>query len=277
MAYYVPGGKPIRRKRVTKSVRKPRKVYRKRTSVKTVKYMVKKEIARQAENKTQQYYIDDYSVYPSNAGSPFTSSFFPVSPYVSYLDITQGVGQGERIGNQIKIKKLSIKGNFTPAPYNVTTNPTPQPIMIVMRFFISRATPITIPTSMSGFMQLGDSSADLQNNLTDIWGPYNEDAYKVFARRIFKIGYSSYTGGGSGGGGPTQFYSNNDFKMNQSFSVDLTKYAIKTLKYNDTSSTPRMRGIFCSVQALNADGTEMGSTVISAKMAAILNVEYEDM
>lgn len=255
-------------KKTYKSAPKRKYVPKKKPSIKAVKTIVKREIARNVENKTYQYYTDAYNVYPSNHAS-FNTSFFPCHPAASYLQIDQGTGEGNRVGNKIVIRKLSIKGTLVAAAYDVTANPTPAPTVVVMRFFRVRATPSTLPASMNGFIQQGNTQLNLQNRLSDVWQSYNQDGYKCFCRRIFKIGNSSDGGAGS-------MWGNNDFKINQNFNVDLTKYVMKHWRFNDTSTTPVCPGIFCSIQAIRADDTNFAATAIPVHASWALNIEYED-
>lgn len=247
---------------------KPRKI-----SVYAIRKIAKQVVSKQVETKTIQYSSNGFNVYPSNHSS-FNASIFPCSPYASYLQIDQGTGQGERIGNRIKVKNLSIKGTLWAMPYDATTNTVPQPSQVIIRFFINRATPTTTPGNMTGFLQNANGSTNLQNDLTDFVTPYNEDGYKVFCVRKLKIGFANNDGTGAYPTG--QYFTNNDFKLNVNFKVNLTKYQIKNVIYNDTATQPRVRGIFCSMQAVAASGGNYQATTIPVRAAWTLTCDYED-
>lgn len=236
--------------------------------------IAKKVVSREAENKQVNFYSTGSNILPSSAGASVISSQIPLSPYTGGLQIDQGVGQGERIGNRVRIKSLNFKGTIFPLPYNATTNPNPVPLQIVFWIFYRRSEPSIIPTSISGFLQEGDSFRSLQNNLSDAISRVNNDEFRLLTRRVFKIGYAAYEG--TGIQPAFQAFHNNDFKLNQNFSINLTKYAYKNVRYNDSSAIPRSRGIFLLAQAIAADGSALPNNTIPARMTYELNCSYED-
>lgn len=247
---------------------KPRKI-----SVYAIRKIAKQVVSKNVETKTIQYSSNAFNVYPSNHSS-FGISIFPCTPYTSYLQLDQGVGQGERIGNKVKTKNVSIKGTIWALPYDATTNPAPQPVQVIIRFLYNRSTPTQTPSNLSTFLQNGDGALNLQNDLTDFVTPVNDDQYKVFCVRRFKIGFANNEG--TGGTIQSQYFANNDFKLNANFKVNLTKYAIKNVTFADTSPLPRVRGIFCSMQVVAASGGNLASTVIPVRAAWTLNYDFED-
>lgn len=268
--------KTIRRRVVrSRASRVIRKYKAKKLSINTVKRIAKQVVSKEAENKTVQFFSTGANIYPSSAGATFTSSILPVSPYTGGLEIGQGNGQGERTGNRVRLKSLTFKGTIFPLPYNASTNPNPVPVQIVFWFFIRRSEPNTIPTSITGFLQDGDSARNLQNNLSDVMSKVNNNEYRLLTKRVFKIGYAAYEGTGTQAA--FQAFHNNDFKLNRNFNIPLMKYAYKNLNYNDNSSnTPRTRGIFLLAQAIAADGSSLPNNVIPARMTYELNCSYED-
>lgn len=266
-----------------------RKVYRKRSSAPykkrsyrkrsykpgSLKRMVKKIVASNIENKTDQFFSPNSNIYVSTSSS-FVSSIIPCSPYGGILDIQQGTGQGQRVGNQIKIKNLTLKGTISPAEYNATTNIVPQPIQVILWFFYSRDTPDLKPTSLPGWFQDGDSARNFQNDLTDVWSTVNSDLYRLLTKRVFKIGYSNYQTATGGIVPNSMSFTNNDFKLNKNFKINLTKYAIKKVRYYDTQGVPRSRGVFCLPQVVAASGGNIPSSQILARMSYQLDIQYED-
>jgi len=51
----------------------------------------------------------------------------------------------------------------------------------------------------------------------------------------YKVGYAAYAGIGNDTN--AQFFENNDYKLNQFVNVDLTKYCVKNIKFDDNSVT----------------------------------------
>lgn len=262
---------------VKKTVKRPggRKAYAK-PSVSTVKAIVKKEIARNVENKTKQAFNYGYNLYPSNSAN-FPLNVIELGPSAN-LTISQGTGQGDRIGNTIKTKRLTWKGTIVPTPYDATVNPNPRPTQVKIWIFYDRSDPTAVPQVGSNFYQDGNVSKGFQNDLVDLWAPVNTDKYRLLTSKTFKLGYSSYygTAASPANAGAYQYYNNNDFKLNCNFSFDLTKYYPQMVKFSDAPTTPSTRGLFALFHYVNADGTAITSTFRQVDVQWMQSYEYED-
>jgi len=265
-----------RRKKNTypkKATTKRKYTSKRKVTTKSVKRIVKTALSRNIENKTFSAYFSNQPVYPS-VHPNFQSQINPCTPYNAYLDIQQGVGQGGRIGNQIKIKSLVMKYVLSPLQFDTTTNNQPRPTEVILWVFYDKQNPTTIPQIGNDFLQLGGSSLPLQNSLIDVTAPVNTDRYTVVYRRSHKIGYSAYNGTGTL---PAfQSFTNNDYKLNVRGTVYLTKHAIKTVKYNDSNDSPMTRGLFYVFQAISANGGSYTSVQLPVNAAVTLDVKYED-
>lgn len=267
----------IRRKYRTKRAFAKKRTYKRRTYKKAmpIKRMIRREIARNVENKTQQAYNLQQDIYPSNS-TQFDSVITPCQPDAVGLIISQGTGQGQRIGNRIKIKKLTFSGVIHPTPYNASTNPTPAPVMIKFWFFYDKDAPTLTPTVKADgdFLQFGNTTSGMQNDLMDMFAPVNKDRYAVLKTKIFKLGYASY--GGTGALPQSGNLANNDFKLNCPFSFDLTKHVPKIYDFRDTATNPTTRGLYFMAQAVYANGAQMAAATVPAQMSYVQSVEYED-
>lgn len=241
----------------------------------SVKKIVKAVIARDVETKSKQLYDESQNIYPADSPS-WLGSIFPVSPYTTFLDISQGTGEGQRIGNVIKTKSLFFKGIIWPAAYNVTTNLDPQPTIINMWIICDKEGPTQLPSSDidSQFIQLGNSAQGLTDSLIDGLATVNTDRYRVFAKRTFKLGYAAYTG--TSFDADRQQYANNDFKMSCKFNINLTKHMVKKVRFNDNNTIPLTRGLFCVLQSIYANGSVIATTQRVAALAYTLDYKYED-
>lgn len=251
--------------------RKKRRV--RKVTTKAISRICKKIIARDVENKQAQYYDAIADIYPvTHAG--FVNSVIPLTPYASYLAISQGTGESDRVGNRLKIKRIMFKGIILPTAYNVTSNPVPRPSEIIMWIYHSRDDPTTLTAPDNSFLELNNGSQALSGNLFDTIAPVNNDKWVLHKRKVFKIGFAEY--GGTGTTASQQSFANNDFKYNRKFSINVTKYAVKHVKYNDNTTTPSTRGVFCVMQAVSATGGGYTSAYIPAEMSYTLTMEYED-
>jgi len=241
-----------------------------------LKKMIRREIARNVENKTSQYYQYDVRLYPAGNVSFPTDNIFPVGVDPTSLVIPPGTAQGNRIGNTIKTKKLVFRGTIVPRAYDSTFNPAPQPVQLKMYIFYDKTTPTAVPNPQAAndFFQNGNSSKGFQNDLVDMWSPVNTDRYRILATKTFKIGFAANDGSGSSV--INGFFANNDFKYNANFSFDLTKHYPQMVKFNDGSTVPTTRGLFCMCQYVAASGQAIPTTWYMLALQYMLDFQYED-
>lgn len=234
---------------------------------KPIKNYVKKEIARQAENK-QADIVAGYQIGPYSGTFWNTTGIIPITPYDGFITILQGTGQNNRIGNQVRTRKVILRGVLFPNIFNATSNPSPKPMEIKFFFGHHKISSTILPQSASfnAFYQNGSGSSTFTNNLLDLLKPINKDTWTVKKTFTYKIGYAdanSSTG--------VNYISNNDFKLNRKFSIDLTKYCPKVLKWNDNATTPTTNGLFWWIQVVYADGT---STTGSPAINQLAQIQY---
>lgn len=247
--------------------------FKKRVTAKkmTIKKIVKMEIARAVEDKTTQQYNIGRSIYPPNHTN-FPDNTIELG-ICSAMPISQGTGQGARIGNKIKTKKLIFGGTIVPYPYGVN-NTTPTPSQVAVYIFYDRTDPTAIPQVTTNFFQAGSSTRGFSNDLADLMYPVNTDRYRILAKKTFKLGYSAYTG--TGFNIDAQGFTNNDFKLNCNFRFDLTKHYPQQVKFDDNNSTPTTRGLFALFVPMRADGNAYTATTIPMGYQFFQNYVYED-
>lgn len=258
------------KKRTTKkSSRRPAK----KTSIKRV---VRKAIQSAAEKKVANFNDFSHSVVGSNSASAATQ-IVPVCPTTGGFEIQQGPSQDERIGNKIHVIRGSIKGTIHPNPYNATTNILPQPILVQMFVFWDKENTTTVPNPFSSndFFQLGSTSQGFQNHVVDTWLPINTDRWSVVHRQTFKVGTAAYEGTGINAG--AQAFTNNDFKFNCNYSVDLTKDLVKNVKYNDNNIDATTRGLYVMWVACEADGGTLPAAAIPCQVCFSADLKYTDL
>lgn len=255
--------------------RKPRRFAKKRApkSKKALTKLVRSVVRRQTETKTVQIYDAQNSVYPSNSAG-YAASIIPLTPFAGYLAITQGTGQGQRIGNTIQLMQVKLSFVLTPNAYDVVTNATPTPIDVIMWMFYDKENPAALPVQGADFLQFGNTSAPLLNTLTDEMAPVNTDRYVLIKRRVFKVGYA--VAGGTGINVARQSFANNDYKFAVKRSYNITKHCIKRVKFNDNNATPSTRGVYCIFQAVRPDGNTIAATQIPCNVGVIMTCSYKD-
>jgi len=248
---------------------------RRKGAGKALRRLIRRELSRQVENKAVQYFNYDTRLY-SVAGANFaTNNILPCGPS-AIMPITPGTGQGNRVGNSIRTKKLMFKGTLVPLAYEATFNPVPMPVQIRMVIFYDKLDPMTVPnpTAANDFFQNGSGVKGFANDLVDMWTPVNTDKYRILTTRTFKLGNADYSGTGSST--VSHYFANNDFKMNANFSINLTKYYPKVVKFNDATTTPSNRNIYAMFYYELANGGASLNVGYMVGLQYMLEYTYED-
>jgi hypothetical protein len=225
--------------------------------------VVRKEVAKTEEVKVQLYTTGsacgsyNYTSYGSN-------QIVSITPYASRTNIAQGLGQGDRIGNAIDVKRARLRMLFTVAPYDVTTNPLPKPVYILW-FIFSKKLSAVEGSSLNNFFQTGDSSAAPTGTAQDLLYDVNSDVYTVYKKGMVKLGYSAFvaTPGGVGGSG---YFSNNDYELSATVDVDWTNYIKRRQVFNDTTNNSDTSNVQVSFWTVNSDGSATGNAIYQANV-----------
>ena len=241
-----------------------------------VKKYVNRRLAKEAEVKNVVVTISK----PTPSSS---SNYKPINPYTidtacNVLSLTaapdnisQGVGQGDRVGDQIQVKKLLFKGYI----YSLQTGIAPNllggfPTNVTM--YIGRLKSTLTAPNPSAFGQLfqaGDTTFsptdDNRSSLYDI----NKDVWTVFYRRTFKIGGSTQTSANA--------VSNNDYSALRRFSINCSKWIPKKLHYNDNVITSQNAGLYVWFTISNYNDQPITSAYVpQVQLCALNDFQYTD-
>jgi len=241
---------------------------------KALRTQVKKIVENLAEKK--------HATYNQNAGpvssynySGFSNQVIAVSPMSTFLQISQGTAQNQRIGNKIRTSKCTFKGIMWPTVYNATTNPFPAPQNVRFVLFSVKGDTTAFPSSLADFFQNGASSHDPNGDLGDMIDTVNSDLYTVYKDFQVKLGYQQFDTT-PGGGGNAGFFANNDFHLNQKIEIDCSKACPAVVQYNDNSSAPTSRAVFLAWFAAAANGSTGSSVSMPANMNYSIDYTYTD-
>lgn len=269
------------RRRITR-VRVSRKP--KASSKKTIRNEVKKVLRRQLEKKVANFQA---AVNMGNAvnTTAFPTNCFPVTPYVNFMQITQGTTQTTRIGNEVRPVYAKLKLMMFPNPYTVSSNTAPMPQGVEIYIFSVKGTvqalsdaQVVVSAAAGTFFQNASSSIGFQGNAVDSLRIVNTNDVTVYYHKRVKLGaaiYSSNTGAQAN----AFHYANNDYKLNQTLSIDLMKNGFpRKLIWNDTGTTPESKPLFCIISPWDCDGGAALDTTaaIPANFLYSLDVKYTD-
>jgi len=256
-----------RRTRSAKPATARKSSYRKKATVRRarvstgLKSYVKRAISRTEEVKTQSFTAIEVPMQAYSAGTLLTLDFNSVMSLV-----TQGVGEGQRIGNRIRPKSVTIKGFVNPDPRGGELLP------VIIKMFIGKLKqfPMNSPNTQYGSLyQNGNGQLAPQNNLFDCMRKINTDVFTIYTTRTFKIAYANLSGS------TVNAFANNDFSMSRSFSVNVTKH-LSHLIYNDGTNTPTNKGLFVWFICVPANGDTSTTTQPDYNVSYDMELAYAD-
>lgn len=140
--------------------------------------------------------------------------------------ISQGTGQGDRIGNRLYAKTLRFKGYIYSIP---TEGISGFPTNVTM--YIGRLKQSVLPPTAYHFQnlfQLGDTTKQPTDDNRSSLYAINTDLWTVHYRRTFKVG-SSWSDSPNA-------VPNNDYKSLVKFNINCTPWIPKHIRYNDGSA-----------------------------------------
>jgi len=264
------GRKPRRffKKRVSRVSRKPKVSF-------AVKKYVKRTLSAKIENKTVAVEFETQFGSYDSAATPSMNAY-PMMPYTGYITIPQGVTQGTRVGNQIKIKRVMLNYTLYPLAYNATTNLRPQPVEVLMYLGNTKASRGIIPDSgdLSVFFQLGATARPPNGSLDDCLLDVNRDYWDVKKAWRHKIGNAN--NGGTGNLAAAQSFANNDFKLSVVRRLNITKLCPKTVKFNDSSNPQQGPNLFFMFQCVPAAGGVFAADQRVVHINYFVQIDYED-
>lgn len=231
-----------------------------------------------AETKCLQMYNLGATV-PSVISPQFAigSNIIPLGLQPGALQLNQGTGQGQRVGNKVSVVSSYFRGVLYPQQQNATTNPLPKPVQIKMWIFYDKDNPTDVPNPeiADDFFQDGNTSTGFSNGLPDLFRPVNTDRWRILASRVFKVGTAVYSG--SGPNVAAQYFANNDFKFNCSFSVNLAKCIGRTATFDDNVGDAVQRQAYAMFLPYNADGSAIADDGIPAAVSYMQALNFKDL
>lgn len=262
------GGRKFGAKKIGK-VRGRKNVY----ATKGFNKAVKRVIHRMSENKVLSSSSPLVDVVACD-GSTNNTAFLNLLPALQ-----QGTAQGQRIGNQVRLVKNTIRGHIWLKDYSATTNPLLAPVMVKMWVVSWKYSNVgsglqpTARTDYDTFFQAGSSTSNFVGNLLDMERSVNTDVWTVHATKTFMLSTAPYSSAGS----PPIQYQNQQGVICHPFSFSLGKYA-KSLKYNDNiaPSHPTNHSLYLIIQTVQARGQTNGTSSSFCRYSYNQDMVYED-
>ena len=227
-----------------------------------VKKIVKKEIAKNAEDKVHTYELGPYTIFQA-IDSGVTYPLLPT--------IKQGPEQGQRVGNKIKMKRFNVK--LAVNVFNQSTNVTP--VYVDLYIFkiksvsmISTAQIGFLPAPiMESFLQAGSGSQPYTGATLDGLRDVNKDLfYCLFRKRMLLYNPLNST---------SVQASTSSIPPAETLNIDITKYVKRGLEFNDDSNSCTNESVWIAVGSTQTDGGLVVTNI--GRYSLIVNFDYEDM
>jgi len=160
-----------------------------------IRRYVAKAVQRYAELKNTNTFAVSLALQGATGVSQVPQVLIPMP------QLSQGTGEGGRIGNRIDVKKLHIQLSFMYQPYNATTNALLIPVVckawlveLIPNAAQFTAAQLTATGYLASFFQLGNASASFQGNMVDMHWDVNTDLWKVHDVKTVTIGQTAHAG-----------------------------------------------------------------------------------
>lgn len=270
-----PALKPSKKK--TASSKRGQEIRMRRIAENVVSMNVQDQEVRFSNNQNMVSFPGTAAGAPPNAWT--NNNVFDTS--VVYTGITQGTGEGNRVGNRIKIKKFRFSFILNPS-VNILTCHMVRMFVVTYKFDPNGSTASdiwaacqnwsTTGTVNRSFFDNGSATTGMLGNMQDLMLPVNTDAFTVHKVKTFKLGYSSLPTVAAG----NAINGNNDFKYIIRGGVNLHKYMPKFIKYNDATTVHYNKKIFILFEVLSADGASNDDISAKASIWYNYNFVYEN-
>lgn len=194
----------------------------------------------------------------------------------AYPIIGSGIGQDQKIGDEIRIKGQYINYIVNARPYNATTNVTPK-ANIVQVWVVQPKTAnanglngFTVQSSSSAnfFENQADSDSGMSGSVYDTIRKVDRDNWKVLYFRQHKIGWA----GTLNTTNAVSSFNNNDFLQ---YATGRIKIKGRNLKF-DRLDRPQMTPVYMFVQTMAADGSTYLTTQIPVDFKFNSAIYYTD-
>lgn len=247
----------------------PQKGYKPKSapSVRTiqgVKKLISKVISNKAERKTAAPVQSSSEIYGFDTASPATLQ--TMIDFSLPLFIDQGTGQGDRLGNEITLKRFPTTMLFSaPAVKDPLNNWIDQDVLC--RFVVGRLrNNLSQPevADIEKLFQYGNTSEGPGNTIMQLYAPLNKDHWIIKRDIKFRLRGTTMTDSGT---------TNSDMPVGNLSGryhlvrLDLKKYLPKTIKYDDDVN-PTNVGLWGFL--LTAEGVPFNSASVQQRV----NVEF---
>lgn len=263
-----------------------RKAVRKQSNQKIAK-VVKNVLSKQVETKVLQWgaSVNLRQLQPSTTNTQFNTQILMLTPQGAtipaiaqgYGVIGNGVGQDQRIGDEIKIKGYYFDYALNCNPYDATFNPLPAPYTVTMWVIqpksfngngLDFASILGGSSTCNFFENQTNTDSGMNGTYADLCRRVDTDNYKVLAKRTHKIGYTSFA---STTNQPTGM-ENNDYKSFVKGRIKLKGHNLKFDRLDRLQQVP----VYLLCQCTRIDGVVIAPALLPIYMWYNMTIYFTD-
>lgn len=188
--------------------------------------------------------------------------------------ISLGTAVNQRIGNRVTLTGAVMK--YAIALNNTQALGVAIPTMVRLIVYYDRQDDTNQPTPYTNgnFFDSGNTSTACLGDLTDMVRRYNRDRYRICMVRTHKVGFANNQG--TSGSSTNQFFANNDFRLNVKGSLNIGKYMLKKLKFNDALASAQGRKLYVMVVITPPNFNVFDTTKLPVAMTYQIRYSFTD-
>lgn len=238
-----------------------------KSAAKDVRAIAKQVVHSLAENKRANPKIEqDALVYQTLNTSTQVYDLYPA--------FFQGIEQGQRVANKIRIMKAKLHLQLHATQITATIAPGPNYFDIYIYKY--KPSDSASAVNLADFLQFGNTAVAYNGNSQIYSGllEVNKDIFTLKYKKRVKLWNAAEQVAGENV--PNNCY-NDVCPSGTSFTVDITKMMKKTLTFNDdVSADTQNDNLFMSIASTAVDGRNLGATFVG-QFTYATEIEYEDM
>lgn len=168
----------------SKRPRVARKTYRRRRTALTRRI---KEVVQSLNEDKMAYTTTGNSLIKFNSGIDAVGDLIQILP-----NISQGVGENQRIGNEIRAKNLNVKGYVKLDIGDIADNTAMPNVVVRMMILSMKVTQSyqdaqTLSSKIGTLLNKGGTTTAFAGNLQDIYAPINRNVFTVHHDKKFYL------------------------------------------------------------------------------------------
>lgn len=243
----------------SKKSQNSKRTYKKKpkATVKDIAKKVRKELAE--VKRANPYVIQNELIYQYLPTNAHCNPLVPV--------ITQGAGQGQRIGNSVHTRKAMLHLKIDAV--QIAGTPAIGPNYFDIYIYKYKPTNVVSAIDITRFLQYGNTAVEYDGAAMLYCGQLEQN------RELYTPKYHKRVTLWNAFASPN-FASNSNAPSGVSFSIDITKYLKTDLIFNDTVSTVQNDNLFVSIMSTAVDGRDLGASSVG-KYTYAVEYQYDDM